>query len=77
MNKHDVTQNWIDKTGPKYWQGVDVLRYAGLVKIPNNTLWREIKLIKEVKVIKVKEEKVRPSVLSEYQQNFLCDFIRQ
>ena len=63
-NKHDATWNWIDKTGPNYWQGVSVLKYASLVKIPNTTLRREISLIKKVKFIKFKEGDGRPSVLS-------------
>ena len=53
-----------------------MLQYSRMVKVPNTTLRREIKLNTEVKDIKGKEVKGSPSVLSEYQYNFLCGVIQ-
>ena len=62
VNKYDAALNWIDNTGQHYWQGTSVLQYKRMVKIPNITLMRDIKLTKEGKVIKVNKGKGRPSV---------------
>ena len=53
-----------------------MLQYSRMVKVPNTTLRREIKLTTEGKNIKGKEVKGSPSVLSEYQYNFLCGVIQ-
>ena len=60
VNKYDASLNWIANTGPQYWQGMSVLQYKRLVKIPNTTLMREIKLTKYGKVIKVNKGKGCP-----------------
>ena len=75
VNKYDADLNWIDNTGPHYWQGISVLQYKKLVNIPNTTLMRDIRLTNEGKVIKVNEGKGRPSVLYQYQHRFLCDVL--
>ena len=77
VNKYDAALNCIDNTGPQYLQEMSLLQYKMLVNIPNTTLMREINLTKEVKVIKVNEGKGRPSVLSQYQQRFLCNVLQQ
>ena len=46
VNKHDTAQNWVDKTGPQYRQGIPVLQFTRLVNIPNTTLRRDINFIK-------------------------------
>ena len=53
------------------------MQCISLFNIPNIKMRRGIKLIKKVKVIKVKEGKVCPSVWSKYQHKFLCDVIRR
>ena len=50
VNKYDADLNWIDNTGPHYWQGISVLQYKKLVNIPNTTLMRDIRLTKEGKL---------------------------
>ena len=75
VNKYDAALNWIYNTGPHYWQGMSVLQLKMLFEIHNTTLMSEIKLTKEGNVIKVNEGKGHPSVLSHYQQRFLCSIL--
>ena len=44
FNKYNSAHNWVENTGPQYWQGMSVLQYNRLVKNPNTTLIKEIKL---------------------------------
>ena len=57
VNKYDVDLKYIDNTGPQYWQGMSVIQYRSLDKIPNTTLMRDIKLTKYGKFIKFNEGK--------------------
>ena len=54
---------------------MSVLQFTRLVKIPNTTIRRGIKLIKEGNLIKVEGGKGRPSMLSVYQYKLLCGII--
>ena len=54
---------------------MSVLQYSSMFNILNTTLRRDIKFIKEVKVIKIKEDKGRTLVLSKYKNKLLCGVI--